>query len=254
MWPRHLKWLLAFQAVALGMVCTAIMAGAPEHGLSQASPLLQLTEETYHETYSPDSGRDPLFVNSRAIVGLHLGHANGRFRVDQMMAALSSRSAATQFCVRLLSDDANYRSLNNYKRATTPNGPRKIETRSRFGQELTRRYSSDEIVIKISASQNCAAPVDQELVAAIPPGAKDADTLIVFVNAVGSRASVSLINEKSTAIASVNCRRSLDTVVAYTDVCEIPISAISKDTPTVSLRLQILGESVLDYPIRLPEK
>jgi hypothetical protein len=221
---------------------------------AQGEPVLQLADQTtYSESFTPVPQRAPPF-GSRAIVGLHLGRGNGRFQIDQIAVSLPLNTSEGRFCVRLSSADARYHSLNSYRQSNARDLLPRIETRSRFRAELSRRFSSDEIQVKVVETPTCSEDANGVLVPAIPPGAQNRDLLRVFVNAVGSRPSIVLLDRGDTVVSEGVCSSApLASVVVYTDICEIPLTprAISAGG---RLRINLLGEGTQTYEIRMPEK
>jgi hypothetical protein len=77
------------------------------------------------------------------------------------------------------------------------------------------------------------------VVPALPPGvneAKDAKDLVAFVNVIGSRAIVRLLDQDK-ILAEGACRPADDSVILYSDVCDLPLTNLGRAHPD---KLQVI--------------
>ena len=205
--------------------------------------LLQLVEP-YSESFMmsgmravPPPSADP----TRVLVGLHLGKANGAFQIDQIGILLSPKAAAKNFCVRVSSGDTRYDSVNLYRRATNKNTAPLVETKSAHAAELAKQYKSSEIPIRIVELAKCStelygANTDGPVFPAIPPGVKDAKVLVAFLNVIGSRAAVRLLDGDK-VVAEGACQPADESVTLFSDVCDLPVTNLGKAHPD---KLQVI--------------
>ena len=236
----------------------AILAAIPAavgDARAQPAPALKLAAPSFTESYVPAGRRSIKDIDaSRAIVGLHLGRAQGPFQIGDIRVALKG-NPAKDFCVRIASGDARYRSLNPYRREGADPDPR-LETSSRYSNELSTRYQSANVPVQIMATPECSESASGALVPAIPPGAQDRDTLVVFVNSVGSRASAELVGPDGKTIATGRCMLpTQDSTLLYSEVCEVPLGKAAAARRT-KLRLGMIGSDAkrisLAFDVALP--
>jgi hypothetical protein len=222
---------------------------------AQPAPALKLAAPSFTESYVPAGRRSVKDIDAnRAIVGLHLGRAQGPFQMGEIRAALKG-NPAKEFCVRIASGDARYRSLNPYRREGADPDPR-LETISRYGNELSTRYQSGNMPVQIMATAECTEGASGALIPAIPPGAQDRDTLVVFVNSVGSRASAELVGPDGKTVATGRCMLpTQDATLLYSEVCEVPLGKAA-GTKRAKLRLGMIGSDAkriaLTFDVALP--
>jgi hypothetical protein len=254
------RWVLP------GGLAAAILIGVAVVHVIEASAgsaeMLPLASPTvYNENYAPaeQSGtvRAVKRSSSRLVVGVHLGRASGRFKVDDLAAAVPTQAPARTYCVKLTTRDARYWSLNGYLHPTTNTVLWRLETRSKFAADLAQRYEAQDIAIRIYAAADCYDDADGPLIAAIPPGAVDQNVLVLYLNAVGNRTAVRLLDREGKSIASASCVvASRDNLVSYTEICELPLAGVNR-AQAAKLQFTLIGAGAAKTPItadiELPE-
>jgi hypothetical protein len=222
---------------------------------------LQLSDPSgYFESFlQPGSraGAPRLVAPERALVGLHLGYGRGPFSLANLRAAVPS-GMTSELCVQVSSPDGRYWSINAYRSVAAAHASVRLQTRSKFDAELAAQYTADEVPIAIRATHDCDEGSKGSLVAAIPPGATSTDTLIVYLNAPGSRAGAKLLDAHENNIASGRCGPPADgTSIAFTEVCIVSLSAEVRRR-TSGLQITLIGEAgepiPTKYDLVLPEK
>jgi hypothetical protein len=205
-------------------------------------PKLVLVDANFSESLTPDGTRNLRGLSSRTVVGLHLGHGKGPFKISELAAPVGIDNDA-DYCLKLSSADARYRSLNRYRRANDAGNSTRIETHSKFDTDLAKEYNSDDVTIKLSLSRECQDDEDGTLIPAMPPGADKMDPIVVFINSRGSPASAALLDEKGATLASGVCSPAdTDRVLTHSEVCELPFANL-KVKSRIKLQVHILGES-----------
>ncbi len=228
---------LFFAAIAMLSCCAK-----PGAGHAEDATVLQLAKPSdFQETYSATGQRSFKRSSSHVVVGLHVGRGAGRFRLDDLAIALPRSVPAKTFCVKLTSKDARYWSLNAYKGADGKTGLEKLETRSKFADDLAQKYKSDDFATRAIVSPDCTEDSDGPLVAVMPPGAVAEDVLVVYVNAVGSRAGMRLLDKDGKSLATGTCAPAArDSTIAFTEICEIPLAGL-KTTASARLQTTLVG-------------
>jgi hypothetical protein len=203
---------------------------------------LVLVDANYSESFTLGGTRNLRGLSSRTIVGLHLGHGKGPFIISELAAPVGIDNGA-DYCLKLSSGDARYRSLNRYRRAKDAGNSTRNETHSMFNTDLAKEYNSDDVTIKLSLSRECQDDEDGTLIPAMPPGADKMDPIVVFINSRGSPASAALLDEKGATLAAGMCSPAdTDRVLTYSEVCELPFANL-KVKSRIKLQVHILGES-----------
>lgn len=213
-------------------------------------PKLVLVDSAFSETFTVEGTRNLRGLSSRTIVGLHIGHGKGPFKISDITAPVGIDKGA-EYCIKLSSSDARYRSLNRY-RASRDAGPSElIETHSKFESDLAKTYVSDDVAIKLALSKQCQDDDDKVLIPVAPPGADKSAALVVLINARGSRANVSILDDSSKSIAAAACSpANADKAITYTDICEFPSIELGA-RQRVKLKVDILGEASEIVDIKL---
>jgi hypothetical protein len=222
---------------------------------------LQLADPSgYFESFlQPGSraGIPKLVAPDRALVGLHLGYGSGPFSLADLRAAVPS-GMTSELCVQVSSPDGRYWSINGYRPVAAAHASVRLQTRSKFDAELAAQYTADEVPIAIRATHDCDEGSKGSLIAAIPPGARTTDTLIVYLNAPGSRAGAKLLDVHENNIASGRCGPPADsTSIAFTEVCVVSLTAEVRQRAS-GLQITLIGEAGepirTKYDLILPEK
>jgi hypothetical protein len=249
---------------AASSLAVAALVGVCVRALAASLQVLPLASPTaYNESYAPagESGtltRSLKRGSNRLVVGLHLGHASGRFRLEELMALVPPQSAGKNFCVKLTTRDARYWSLNLYRRGDAKNALWRLETHSKYAAELSQRYSAEDVAIRVFAAADCQGEGEGPLVAAVPPGADTQDVLVLYLNAAGSRAAVKLLDKDTKPIATATCALApRDSAIAYSEICEIPLAGLDK-ARVARLQISLIGSDATKTPIladiELPER
>lgn len=235
--------VFAGSAVVLAAVIAAAASAAEE-------PLLQLSAPgAYQESYSPSGQRSFQRASSRIIVGLHIGHGAGRFRLDDVAVIEPAAVNAKALCVKLTSKDARYWSLNAYRGPDGKASFARLETKSKFADDLAQRYRADDFAARAIAAPDCTEDTDGPLFPVEPPGAVARDALVVYVNAVGARAGIKLTDKSGKQIAVGACAQApRDSTIAFTETCDIPLAGV-KVTGPARLSTTLVGPDTSPTPI-----
>jgi hypothetical protein len=207
-------------------VAACLAPAAPGHAAD--APLLPLASpNSFQESYSPTGTRSFQRASGRAIVGLQIGRGAGRFRLDDISIDEPAGASAKALCVKLTSKDARYWSLNAYRGPDGKAAIARLETKSKFADDLAQRYRADDFASRAIAAADCTEDTDGPLLAVTPPGAIARDVLVVHVNAVGARAAVKLTDKAGKALATAACAQApRDSTIAFTEICEIPLAGL----------------------------
>jgi hypothetical protein len=163
----------------------------PQPILELASPAHNFMEDFRGPTQR--GGSNSVLSSIRGLAGLHLGHSTGPLKLNELQIRLPQADLTEKYCVRIASIDGRYWSLNPYQRSGKQLQSGIIETRSKFLHLLEDSYKPSDIVVRVVASDSCAEEANGPIVPLIAPGDANADTLVVYVNAPGDRASVRLL-------------------------------------------------------------
>jgi len=201
--------------------------------LAQSAPLLQLAGAFQEKLSQPTPGlraapdaRDSL----RTLVGLHLGEGQGAFQVDQVGVLLERRTHASDFCVRMASEDSRYVATNVYGKTLRPAAEPFVETHSKYAAQLADLYDAEGVVIRILAGSKCGEKDGFKLVPAIPPGPpKGRDRLRAFLN-VALGADVWLMSGGK-AVAEAACRPARGNIVMYNFICDLGLERLGSARP-----------------------
>lgn len=225
----------------------AVLAGAA--AFADEAVLRLSAPDNYQETYAQSGARSFQRASGRVIVGMHLGHGAGRFRLDDVSIIGPAPATARNLCVKLTSKDARYWSLNAYRGLSGKAEFSRLETKSKFADELAQRYKADDFAVRAVASTDCTEDTDGALIPVAPPGAVSRDALVVFVNAVGSRASVKLTDKAGKQLAMGACAPApRDSTIAFTEICDIPLAGL-KLTGAARLSTTLVGPDASPTPI-----
>lgn len=240
-----------------------LLSGPIESGAQQPpdAPILALAANDYVETFLPpqdmksDRLRSPK-PSARGIAGLHLGKGSGPFRLSDLRIRLAPNTGARDYCVRIMTGDGRYWSLNPYHRSPNKDAAPTVQTRSRLAAELASTYQAEEVMVRAVAVPKSACPEDASgtLVPIIPPGATSENTLAVYVNAPGDQAKVWLAGPDGRPLAHGQCTTKEETeAITYTERCEIPLTPQTRERATKLVLERIgSGEKSLAYDVQLP--
>jgi hypothetical protein len=216
----------------------------PVCATAQSVPLaleLASSGKKYEENFRPGTrSAQPQVVAPRGLVGLHLGQGTGEFRIDGLRVRLPAATAPASYCIKLVSVDGMYWSLNPYRRASSGSGESLIETNSKYASMLARAYQSSELIARSIASPACTEDASGPFLPVIPPGAKRLDTLFVYFNSPGDRLAARLLDGQAQQVAGASCSNNDDDSAVYSQVCEFPFSA-AVEKQAVKLQIEIAG-------------
>src|SRR5262249_17313094 len=140
---RNMKWdIWLWMAVFMISMCRFTIGAE----FAAPRPILKLASAngSYVEDFrGPQTlGGDHLPTPVRGLVGLHLGHGSGPFKLEAVEVRIPTAAADKSYCIKIASRDARYWSLNPYQRTDDTNTSNKIESHSRFFNLLAQTYLS----------------------------------------------------------------------------------------------------------------
>lgn len=240
---------------------TAIVAICCSFGLlpacafaQPAPPVLELASsgKKYEENFRLGSrGAQAAIVGPRGLVGLHLGQGTGEFRIQGMRVRLPAATASASYCVKLVSVDGTYWSLNPYRRLPDGSGERLIETKSKYSDMLAKAYQSSELIARSVASPACTEEASGPLLPVIPPGATRLDTLFVYFNSPGDRLAARLLDAQGQPVATGGCLNNDDDSAVFSQACEFPFAdAIEKRAVKLQIEIVGSGKRSLQYDVQ----
>jgi hypothetical protein len=199
-----------------------------------APPVLELAPGGFSEILLEPGvkGRDAVEDPLRMLVGLHLGRAAGRFRIDEVGALLPLVDTPDDYCVRIASADRRYSALNHYEKSTAGSPAMRVEANSRYANELAEQFLASDMVVRIASGSSCPGASDSLIVAAVPPGATETRELLAYLNVRGSQAQISLLHAEN-VLAVGSCERPDRTALLYSDVCVVTAPAPNGAAPDV---------------------
>lgn len=246
--PNALRSFLVLAALSI----SPGMAGEPA--------ALQLEDPSrYFESFlAPGmrAARTKLVAPDRALVGLQLGYGSGPFALADLRAVVPS-DEASDLCVQISSPDGRYWSMNNYRPVTNAHAPVRMETHSHFAAELAARYSADEVPIAIRATGQCEEEAKGLLLPAVPPGARETNILVAYLNAPGNRAAARLLDGQDKVLATGHCAAPKDnSSIAFTQICAVSMDATVREK-AARLQVTLIGDGGQPvnaaYDLSLPE-
>jgi hypothetical protein len=241
--------------VAVGSVCALGAALAPAIGQQGPGVVALASPGAFQESFTPSGNRGFARASNRVVVGLHLGKAAGRLRLDDLAVSVP-KTLAKGLCVKLTTRDARYWSLNGYKAPDPKAGAARLETSSKFIEELAGRYRAEDAAIRAVNTGACNEDADGPLLAVRPPGAVAQDVLVAFVNAVGARSAAKIIDKDGKTLATGACSLApRDSALAYTESCEFSVSGF-KPAAGQKLQVTLVGGSAgapVTSDLQLPE-
>jgi hypothetical protein len=221
--PSKLNLVIALHLI-LGFVG---LVGGVAKGQVELAPVLELLSisKNYEEDFQGlrVRGSGALISPTRGLVGLHIGYGVGPFYLERVKVPILSVTSGRNYCVKVVSNDGAYWSLNSYQRKDDKNALYGIETRSKYKDLLSKVYSSSDIAIRVIASNTCTENSAGLLMPAILPGATSEGPLVGYINTPGDRITARLVDDFKRTIALGICKTDRDAVV-FTEVCQFPIA------------------------------